>query len=231
MEGEAFYRYRFRFPPRHFLGYVAEGAAAVTDFPAFQSLAGSLDLANLRLASYDGAVHLWESLLVQYPHTTLRPLTLYRLGWAYRCSAARGFPRESGDEAFDELIHDDPGSQLAAVAAEAKAVPWKSRASASAYSLVPGLGQIYVGEWANGIVRLAIALASAALVAVPAGIALSRGRDLSWSSDWGLLAAALAGGVGLSIDYTNSYQDAQRGVVLFNERAEAQFHAQRPDAL
>jgi hypothetical protein len=131
LQAESYYRYRFEFPPRSALSYVAQAAAAATDFPAFQALAGSLDLLDLRLKSYDGAVQMWETLLARYPQSRLRPLTLYRLGWAYRSSGVAGFPRGSGDEAFDLLVKEGPGSQLALLATEAKATPWKSKGTAT----------------------------------------------------------------------------------------------------
>src|SRR4051794_9684718 len=77
LQGEGFYRYRFAAPPRGAAGYLAQGAAAMMDFPAMQALAGSLDLADLRLRAYDGSVQLWETLLQRHPDTVLRPLTLY----------------------------------------------------------------------------------------------------------------------------------------------------------
>src|SRR5436190_525598 len=92
LQAESLYRYRFQPPRRGALAYLAEGAAAIADLPALQSLAGSLDLSDLRLRTYDGAVQLWETLLERHPGTTLRPLTLYRLGWAYRSVGASGLP-------------------------------------------------------------------------------------------------------------------------------------------
>jgi hypothetical protein len=59
MQAEGLYRYRFEPPPRTLATSLAVVAAATTDLPAFQALAGSLDLFDLRLRSYDGAVHLW----------------------------------------------------------------------------------------------------------------------------------------------------------------------------
>src|SRR6266446_1432241 len=106
LQAESFYRYRFETPPHNTMSYLAEGAAVITDFPALQSLAGSFDLVDLRLRASDSAIQLWETLLSRYPQTTLRPLTLYRLGWAYRNASAAGFPRQSPDEAFDILIKE-----------------------------------------------------------------------------------------------------------------------------
>jgi hypothetical protein len=230
LQAEGFYRYRFTPPPRGALSYLAEVAAAATDFPAFQSLAGSLDLLDLRLRSDDAAVQLWETLLANHPTTSLRPLTLYRLGWAYRSSGASGFPRESGDEAFDALIVQAKGTPLAALALEAKAVPWKSKDSAAGWSVVPGLGQFYVGEKLSGTVRLAVALAALAAIVVPVYVGYQRRSDLSWEHDWPLLVTGVGGLIVLSIDYTQSYEDAMRGVVQWNERAEAAFDDAHPDA-
>lgn len=228
LQAEGLWRFRFGFPPRGFLSYLAQGAAAITDFPALESLAGSLDLADLRLRTSDGAVQLWETLAAA--RGPLRPLSLYRLGWAYRSAGASGLPRSSGDEAFQELIHDQPGTPLATLSLEALKTPWKSKGSATAWSLIPGLGQIYVGETGNGLARLGVALAAAALVAVPVVVAARRTNDLTWRGDWPLLATGLGGLALLSIDYTAAWQDAQRGVVEFNERQEAAFEDHHPDA-
>jgi hypothetical protein len=230
LQAEGFYRYRFTPPSRGALAYVAEIAAAVTDFPAFQSLAGSLDLLDLRLRADDAAVQLWETLLANHPTTRLRPLTLYRLGWAYRSSGASGFPRESGDEAFDVLEREAPGTPLARLAVDARAVKWKSKDTAAAWSIVPGLGQMYVGEKARGALRLGLALAAVAAIAIPVVVAYERRADLDWSRDWPLLATGVGGLVLLSIDYTSSYEEAMRGVVEWNERAEAAFEDAHPDA-
>ncbi len=230
LQAESFYRYRFEPPPRGVLGNIVQAAAVAVELPMLQAVAGSLDILDLRLRTYDGAVHLWESMLLHNPQTVLRPLTLYRLGWAYRSSGVSGFPRDSGDEAFDELIRLAPATPLGALALQARAVPWKSKEAATAWSIVPGLGQIYVGEPRNGVVRLALALASAAMVAAPAAIAYQRRDDLTWNRDWPLLATAFGGLILLSIDYTTAYQDALRGVVQWNERAEATFDEWHPEA-
>jgi len=204
--------------------------AAATDFPAFQALASSFDLADLRIRSSDSAIHLWETLLSLYPNTPLRPLTLYRLGWAYRNSEVTGWPRKSGDEAFDLLIKENPDSEIATLTKEAKKVPWKSKNEATGWSLIPGAGQIYVGETLNGVVRLSIGLASLAAVVTPIVLAYQRKDSLSWWNDWPLLAMGFAGLIVLSIDYTAAYQDAMRGVVEFNEKNENKFMDAHPDA-
>jgi len=230
LQAESYYRYRFEFPRRGALTYVAQAAAATTDFPAFQALAGSLDLVDLRLKSYDGAVQIWETLLARYPESRLRPLTLYRLGWAYRSSGVAGFPRASGDEAFDLLVKESPGSKLAVLATEAKATLWKSKGTATGLSVVPGLGQFYVGERLNGTMRLAVALASVAMVVLPSVVAYQRRSDLSWGRDWPLFATGLGGLIILNIDYTTAYEDALRGVVQWNERIESRFDDGHPNA-
>ena len=230
LQGEGFYRYRFEPPPRTLAGRFAVAAAAATDFPAFQSLAGALDMLDLRLRAYDGAVHLWETLLAESPQTPLRPLTLYRLGWAYRNAGASGLPRETGDQAWEELIRETPADPLAHLALDARRAPAKSRGAATAWSAIPGLGQIYVGETLNGSVRLTIGLASLAAIAVPLYVGYQRRQDLSWSRDWPLLVTGLAGLVVLSVDYTTAYQDAIRGVVDYNERSEEDFERGHPGA-
>jgi len=230
MQAEGFYRYRFQPPPRNLASTAAVVAAAITDLPAFQALAGSLDLIDLRLRGADGAIHLWETLLARDPQTVLKPLTLYRLGWAYRNAGASGLPRESGDPAFDELIAAAPGTPLATLAADAKREPWKSKDTATGLSLIPGLGQFYLGQALSGTVRLAIGLGSVAMIALPIYVAYERRHDLSWSHDWPLLVTGLGGLIVLSIDYTVSYQDAMRGVVEFNDRVEADFESRHPGA-
>jgi hypothetical protein len=230
LQAEGFYQYRFEPPTRTAGSYIAQAAAVAFDFPALQALAGSLDLVELRLKTYDGAVQLWETLLERHPATVLRPLVLYRLGWAYRNAGVVGFPRESGDEAFDLVIRDYPSSPLAELSRKAKAAPWKSKETATTLSIVPGLGQFYVGERLSGGIRLAVALAATALIVAPAIVAYQRRQDLSWSRDWPLLATGLGGVIVLSIDYTTAYQDALRGVVQWNERAEEAFQSSHSDA-
>ena len=231
VQAEGFYRYRYEPPTRSGAAYLAEAAASITDFPAFQSLAGSLSLLDLRLRAPDSAIQLWETLLTRYPQTTLRPLALYRLGWAYRNASAEGLPRKSPDQAFDDVIKEQVGTPIALIASEAKNVPWKSKSTAASRSLLPGLGQIYVGETKNGVIRLSIAAAAAIAVAVPILIAANRDRESTWSKDWPLLATGLGGLIVLSFDYTSSYEDAMRGVVQWNERAEAAFNNSHPEAL
>jgi hypothetical protein len=229
LQAESLYQYRFSPPPRGTVTYLAQAVAAAADFPVLQAYAGSLDLLDLRLRAYDGAAHLWETLLDRYPRTRLRPLTLYRLGWTYRSLGASGFPRDSGDEAFDLLVKEQPGSPLAALAREARATRWKSKDTATAWSIVPGLGQVYVGERWSGVVRLAVALAAAAMVIAPGVVAYQRRSDLSWRRDWPLLATGVGGLIVLSIDYTFSYEDALRGAVEYNERTESEFLRRHPE--
>jgi hypothetical protein len=225
LQAEGFYRYRFLPPERSTGKYMAEAAAAITDFPGFQSLAGSLDLEDLRFRAPDSAVQIWETLLELHPQTKLRPLTLYRLGWAYRSVGAQGLPRSSPDEAFSELIKDQPNSSLAAFATEAKTVPWKSKETASFRSLIPGFGQLYLGETRNGLVRLGIAVAALVVVAAPF-YAAARGHHVS-SLD---VAASVGGLIVLSFDFTTSYEDTMHGVVLWNERAGSEFNLANPTA-
>lgn len=230
IQAEGFYRYRFAFPRRSLGTHLAQAAAVALELPALQALAGSLDVMELRLRSYDGAVQLWEALLIDHPRTTLRPLTLYRLGWAYRSAAVAGLPRESGDQALDQLIREYPESEFSILANAAKVVPWKSKDTATGLTIIPGLGQMYVGEHLNGSVRLAVALAAAVMIVVPFIVGYQRRDDLAWKRDWPLLGTAIGGFVILSVDYTTAYQDAMRGVVQFNERAEQEFEDHHPNA-
>ena len=114
------------------------------------------------------------------------------------------------------------------VAARKRSAP--ALGTATRLSLVPGLGQFYVGKALSGTVRLAIGIGSVAMIALPLYIGYQRRHDLSWSHDWPLLATGVGGIIILSIDYTLSYQDAMRGVVEFNDRVEADFEARHPDA-
>jgi hypothetical protein len=222
MMAEGLFRYRFAAPQRNPVSYVAEIGASLVDIPALEALAGSLDLFSLRLKTNDGAVQLWETLLANDPTTPLAPLALYRLGWAYRKTVVSGLPRDS-DRAFDALIKQHPESELVPLAVAAKQVLWKSPGKATAWSLVPGLGQIYVGEYGSGVARFAIAMAAAAAILVPAAIAYERRDDLSWNHDWPLLVSGVVGGMVLTIDYERSYEDALRGVIELDERREAEF--------
>ena len=228
LQAEGLFRYRFAPPGRGFGSYLAQTMAAAVDFPVLDSLAGALDLYSLRLKSYDGAAQLWETLLARSPSTPLRPLALYRLGWAYRNSIASGLPGGS-DQAFDELARH-AGSPLAPLAAEARQTAWRSQGRATALSLVPGMGQIYAGETRNGAVRLAIALVASGMVLVPGVIAFERRNDLSWGRDWPLLVTGIAGAIILTTDYSSSYQDALRAVLEYNERSEMAFENSHPAA-
>jgi hypothetical protein len=228
LQAESLYRYRFSPEKRGTASVLAEAAAAATDLPILQSLSGTLDVMDLRLRSADAAVQLWETFVRRHPQSLLKPLALYRLGFAYRNTIASGFPRDSGDEAFDELARAGGPPPLLEAAAEARCVPWKSKQAAATWSLVPGLGQFYVHEYGSGVARLAVALASAAAIIVPLVIAAERGSDLAWKHDWPLLASATAGLVVLSFDYTSSYEDALRGAVQWNEREEAKFEDEHP---
>jgi hypothetical protein len=225
LQAESFYRYRFVPPPKNASSYLMQAAAAITDFPVFQSLAGSRELLDLRYRSTDSAVQLWESLLAQHPDTALKSLTLYRLGWAYRSIGVSGMPRDSANAPFDELIATEPMSSLASLAQRARVVPWKSKDAATLRSLVPGLGQLYVGDRGSGWVRMGVAAASLAAIVVSADAERHGDRGT-----WATRAGGLAGLIVLSFDYASSYEDAVHGVVRWNERAEARFEADNPEA-
>lgn len=229
LQAEGLFDYRFAPPGRSLGSYLAQTTAAAVDFPVLDALAGALDLYSLRLKTYDGAVQLWETLLARSPRTPLRPLALYRLGWAYRNSIASGLPGSS-ERAFDELAGLGAASPLAGLAAEARQVAWKSQGNATAWSILPGAGQIYAGEGKNGAVRLAIAVVAAGMVVVPGVLAFERRDDLRWRRDWPLLATGLAGAILLTTDYSSSYQDALRAVLEHNERQEAEFERRHPGA-
>jgi hypothetical protein len=228
MLAECFYRYRFDVPPPTGKSILAQATAVITELPAFQELSAALDIGSLRLKSYDGAAQLWETLLATHPDTVLKPLTLYRLGFTYRNAGVSGLPRKGGDAAFDELIRGGRGGELIELARAAKSAPWKSRDVATAYSLLPGLPQMYVGEWWSGSLRLTVGLGALAAVIVPTALAIKRGGDLSLSHDWPLLVTGTVGLLVLTVDYTLSYQDAIHSVVQFNERSEARFERAHP---
>ena len=233
LQAEALYRYRFEPPGRSFGGYLAEGAAAALDFPAFQAIAASLDLFDLRLKANDGAIQIWEAMLDWYPQTSLRPFTLYRLGWAYRSKITAGFPHDDPNELFQKLLRDFPTSPLAPLAAEAAATPRKSPDSATHWSIIPGAGQIYAGETGNGLGRLGIGVVGAAMVVVPsvlAALKANRNEHISTGEGLAYAGVAIGGLVVLSIDYTLAYQDALRAVIQFNEREEVKFEDRHPGA-
>jgi hypothetical protein len=211
---------------------VAQTLAVATEFAPLQALASSAGMFGLRLRVYDGAVQLWETLLQRSPDTTLRPLALYRLGWAYRSLGASGFPRDS-DQAFDELATRFPTSPLAPLAVAARGVPWRSQDTAIAWSIVPGLGQMYAGETLNGAARLASALACAALIVVPSCLLYRRVDDRNkvvFGKDWPYIVTPFVGIILLNVAYTTAYQDAIRAAVQFNEHAEGDFERRHPDA-
>jgi hypothetical protein len=175
-------------------------------------------------------VQLWESYLLRYPGGAFRPLALYRLGWAYRSTGAAGLPRESGDDAFAQLQREQPGSPLASLAASARQLDWKTKDAASAWSVVPGLGQMYVGRTGAGAAYLTVALAATTMILVPLAIGYQRRHELSWGDDWPLLAVGIGGVLILSLDYTAAYQDAVARVVQWNEKLEDAFEDAHPDA-
>jgi hypothetical protein len=230
LQAESFYFYRFAEKSRSPGSYTAEAAAAVTNLPAFQSMAGSLDLLDLRYRTPDNAAQLWETLLERHPESKLRSLTLYRLGWAYRSVGAKGLPRDSPNHAFDQLIKEQPGSTLARLASEAKSVPWKSKSAAMTRSIIPGGGQLYLDKPRSGWIRISIAALAVAAILTPTVVAADQSNDLTWRSDWGLLGSGLLGLIVLSSDYSSSYQDAMNGVTIWNERAEAEFDKKHPEA-
>lgn len=103
--------------------------------------------------------------------------------------------------------------------------PAKSLDRATAWSILPGAGQIYAGEVLNGSVRLSVAAGFGALALVPI-VGMVRERRFRWVPT----ALSLVGIVGLQVAYTTSYQDSQRAVLEFNERQEAAFEASHPEA-
>lgn len=224
LQAESLYRYRFDVEAeRPTASYVAQLAAAATDFAPFLVAASSEGMMDLRLHAYDGAAQLYEALLSRYPDSRYRPLALYRLGWAYRNTLTEGFPRDSAG-ALELLQREYPTSPVASLVPQLQAVPWKSQNTAAVLSLIPGAGQLYVGETSNGLVRLGISLSFAALAVVPL-VSLAEQRHVRWVP----IVLSTAGFTGLQVSYTAAYQDAQRAVLQFNERQEAAFAATHPE--
>ncbi len=218
VQAESFYFYRTELPRGPSLGsYLAQAGAAFTDFAALNVLAASQGALELRMRAYDGAARLYSTLTTRYPGSALRPIALYRLGWACRSTSDEDC---RSDESFHALGRDHPDSLLAERAREAVRVPSRSLGAATAWSILPGAGQIYVGEALNGTVRLSIAAAFGALTLVPIVTMVSE-RKFGWLPT----ALSFIGLVGLQVTYTTSYQDAQRAVLDFNERQEAVFEA------
>ena len=224
LQAESFYRYRWSISSLHDgRSYALQTVAAALDFGPFSALASTNGVGDLRLQAYDGAAQLYEAHLAAYPHGGLAPLSLWRLGWAYRAGQSEGFPRNT-DDVFAELIkRNDP--LLSPLAAEARATPWRSQDTAVALSILPGLGQIYAGETLNGIVRMVLAAGFATLFAVPLIQAVNQD-----SLGWKRIAWSTAGFIGLQVIYTTSFQDAQRAALDFDEREEAAFMAAHPQA-
>ncbi len=225
LQAESFFHYRFELKRARSVGsYLAQAVAASTDFAPLTVLAASQGLFELRLRAYDGAAQLYSALVSEHPQSPLRPSALYRLGWACRSTSSDGFPCSS-EGSFGALVREYAGSPLAPLARHAVRVPAKSLGRATMWSILPGAGQIYVGEALNGTVRLSVAAGFGALAALPILGMVRAGRF-----EWLPAALSLAGIVGLQVTYTTSYQDVQRAVLDFNERQEAAFEAEHPIA-
>jgi hypothetical protein len=222
IQAEAFYRYRLQLRSRGGLSLAAQALAASTDFAPLSIWAASSEINVLRMQSYNGAIQLYEKLLADHPDSKLVPLTLYRLGWAYRNVSLAGFPQNS-ETAFTRLAEKYPSSPLAPLALESMKVPYKTQNKAIGWSVIPGAGQIYIGQDKSGLIRLALAAAFAAAALIPP-IFMVKNRELEWPG----VALSLAGFVGLQVDYTTSYQDAQVSAIEFNENEEKEFEARHP---
>jgi hypothetical protein len=205
LQAEAFYQYRFELGP--------QGSRAV-----------SPGMGRFRMQAYDGAIQLYEALLQRCPDSARRPLALYRLGWAYRNVSLDGFPRDPA-QPLRELQKAFPKSPLARLASEALAVPYKAPAKAAAWSLLPGAGQVYVGRWGNGCLRLSLASAFSAAMLVPPALML---RDQRFN--WAGALLSLSGLIGLQVTYGNANEDAKRLAVEFNEGQEARFRSAHLEA-
>jgi hypothetical protein len=230
-EAEGLYRYRFAFTGPTAGSYAAEVGAASLEFSPLDSLASSEGIDDLRLGAANGAAQIWETLLAWYPTSKLRPLTLYRLGWAYRNVSIDGLP-QSSEDAFGTLVKGNQDPKLAQLATQALAVPYKTQDAAVAWSVIPGGGQMYVGKWGNGFVRLGIATFFAAVAVTPVVVGYEEHRSGTLSGTRAALLAGLSfiGLVGVEVSYTDAYQDAQHRALEYNERVERDFNAAHPDA-
>jgi len=224
MQAEAFYHYRFSLQTQDARSMAAEIAVATTDFAPLGYWAASLEMGDFRMQAYDGAIQLYEALLSRFPDTTLRPLVLYRLGWAYRNISMDGFP-ERPDQPFKDLVKNYPGTPLADLAGAAQGIPYKTQNLATDWSLLPGAGQMYLGHWGDGTVRLSLAAGFAAAALLPPALMF---RDRRF--DWLETLLSLAGVIGLEVTYTTAYQDAKRQAVEFNETREQDFDLAHPSA-
>ncbi len=223
LQAESFYYFRSELKrTRSAWSYFAQSAAAFTDFAPLTVIAASQGSFDLRLRAYDGAARLYGTLASRYPLSGLRPLALYRLGWACRSTSEQGYPCRSA-ESFGALAREYPATPLASLVPDALRAPHRSLDRATAWSLLPGAGQIYAGEALNGAVRLSVAAGFSALTLVPI-VGMVQSRKVGCFPT----ALSLLGIVGLQVTYTTSYQDAQRAVLDFNERQEAAFEAAHP---
>ena len=151
MQAEGFFRYRFEPPPRNVASSLAVVAAAVTDLPAFQALAGSLDLLDLRLRGADGAIHLWETLLARSPGTAAQAADAVpaRLGVPQRGrDAASRASRATAPSTSSSPSLPAHRSRVLAAAARRRSAG-KARTPRPGLSLIPGLGQFYLGQHAQ----------------------------------------------------------------------------------
>lgn len=224
LQADAFDRYRFNLLPPNGEAMAVQIAAATTDFAPLDFLAASSEIGNLRIQAYNAAAQLYETLLARDPASPLAPLALYRLGWAYRCVSMGGFPRDS-EGAFRALLKSAPDSPLAGLARDALNVPYKTLGKATAWSILPGAGQMYVGEWGQGWLRLGVAAGFGGLALAPLTSMLVQGR-----LDWLGVALSSLGLVGLEVTYTTAYQDAERATLDYNEAHEAAFETAHPGA-
>lgn len=217
--------YRFDERPRSGRSYAAQALAAASDLAPLAALAAQNGLGDLRLLASSGAAQLYEHLLARHPQSPLAPLALFRLGFARWNDVVGGFPRES-PEVFAALGRLREPQPARALAADASALQPLSPDAALAWSILPGAGQIYVGETGSGVLRLGVAAGFAAMTVLPV-VLMARHDELDWRG----VTLALVGLVGLQVTYTVSYQDAQRSAVERNERAEETFFAAHAPAI
>ena len=224
IQAESFYWYRFSLPQPSARALATKALAAATDFAPMSVWAASTEMNQLRMQSYNGATQLYEHLVERYPNSDLKPFALYRLGWAYRNVGIEGFSR-NGNDALEELVAEYPSSPFAPFAKQVMQIPFKTQEKAAAWSLIPGAGQMYVGECKLGVIHLSIATTFAAMAAIPP-IVMVQKQNLSWVG----LGISAVGVIGLQVTYTIAYEDAQHRAITFNERQEREFENRHPEA-
>lgn len=222
LQAEAFYQYRLEFKRPNATSFIAQTIASAIEFAPLSVWATSSDVAQLRLQAYNGCIQLYESFLETYPDSKYKDLALYRLGWAYRNASIEGFPHNS--EQVLAMLGKDSSSALSRFADEIRAVPYKSQDAVAGWSVIPGAGQFYVGKPKKGLIYFSLATGFTAAGLLPP-VFMIKQRKLDWVG----LAISFLGFVGLQVVYTDSYEDAQKAAIEYNETREKEFEVRHPE--